>query len=141
MLVVRRAAVIAMALMSPAIVCTQAGANYTTADFWSFADARQRDTDPVWDPKLGVYLHVGGENVRINGNMLITHAIAALAGHVGASRHDDRARAITAALLHAPAFRDGPSRVISRRRWIHTPGWTTSTMAPGRGMHGAVGAK
>lgn len=138
---VLRCAVVAVALMSPAIARGDAGTNYKPADYWAFADARQRDMDPVWDPQVGVYRHVANADVRINGNMLITHAIAALTGHAGAARHDDRARAIADALLHAPAFHDGPSAIVSPRRWLHTPGWSGSTQHSGGGMHGAIGAK
>ena len=139
--VLLRSAAAALALASPAVARADAGTNSTTADYWAFADARQQDVDPVWDPQLGVYRHPGNANVRINGNLLITHAIAARTGHDGAARHDDRARAITAALLRAPAFHDGPSAFVSRRGWIHTPGWSLSTAYAGGGMHGAIGAK
>ena len=57
-----------------------------------------------------------------NANLLLTHAAAALAGHTGPARQDDRARRIITALCDGKAWRtvpaDGPQG--------HIPGWTDS---------------
>ena len=56
----------------------------------------------------------------LNANMLLTHAAAALAGHTGPARRDDRARALVDALCNGPAWVDSARRPARR---AHVPGW------------------
>ena len=55
----------------------------------------------------------------LNATMLLTHAAAALAGHTGPARRDDRARALVDALCNGPAWVTSPSTGSQG----HMPGW------------------
>ena len=74
-------------------------------DYWAFADRCQRLLDDLWSPGLGHYQSGGRGETSMNANLLFTHASAALAGHQGAARQDERARAIALRLCQAPPWR------------------------------------
>ena len=74
-------------------------------DYWAFADRCQRLLDDLWSPGLGHYQSGGRGETSINANLLFTHAAAAFAGHRGAARQDERARAIALRLCQAPPWR------------------------------------
>src|ERR1044071_1147577 len=79
-------------LLLPSVRAPRAAAaapRFGDAAYWAFADRMQNVLDPFWD----------GDSYRPhrsmqNANMLLTHAAAALAGHEGPARRDDRARAL-----------------------------------------------
>ena len=73
------------------------------ADYLAFADRVAAGLEVRWDETAGAYVsrHTGA-TARTNANMLLVHAAAAVAGHQGASRHDDRALRILAGLTAAP---------------------------------------
>ena len=54
----------------------------------------------------------------LNANILLTHSAAALAGHTGPARRDDRARALVAELTTGPS-------------WVKTPGSGSQAHVPG----------
>ena len=85
--------------------------------YWAFADRLQDHLDAHWG---GDFYNPGRS--MYNANMLLTHAAAALAGHTGPARQDERARKLIAALCEGKAWRsvpaDGPQG--------HIPGWTDS---------------
>ena len=56
----------------------------------------------------------------VNANLLLTHAAAALAGHTGSARRDDRARALITALCEGPAWVTRPG---SGEPGLTSPGW------------------
>ena len=56
----------------------------------------------------------------LNANLLLTHAAAALAGHTGPARKDDRARALVDALCNGPAWLSPRPATGSQG---HVPGW------------------
>ena len=62
----------------------------------------------------------------------MTHAIAALEGHDGAARRDERARRLAARLCESPPFRPrrdgGPTRHADPRSesQLHAPGWVSN---------------
>jgi hypothetical protein len=92
----------------------------TDAAYWAFADRIQPLLDPRWSPQGGYYTSPGDGETSFNGNLLLTHAAAAAAGHTGPSRQDERARALAARLLQAPPFR--PGATIARDQ-THDWGW------------------
>jgi hypothetical protein len=61
----------------------------------------------------------------VNANMLLVHSIAALHGHQGPARQDDRARAIAARLLQSPPFVASPNPEALGQ--VHGPGWLGAT--------------
>ena len=69
-----------------------ARAAYTDADYWRFADRLAAGLDDRWSDTLGAYVQEHHAEVRENAGMLLTHSIAALAGHRGPTRQDARAR-------------------------------------------------
>jgi hypothetical protein len=92
---------------------------------WAFVDRRAAELDRQWRPKLGAYLTRGGSvSTRMNANMTAVHALAALAGHVGPSRRDERIAPMVDALTRAPAFLDFAKRPARATAHFHVPGWT-----------------
>ncbi|MGE4424972.1 MAG: hypothetical protein AB7G37_00805 [Solirubrobacteraceae bacterium] len=112
----------------------------SVAELWAFADRRQADAEPYWDAAHGGYNQVDGtEDVRLDANMLQVHATAALAGHAGATRRDDRVIALVDLLTRGPAFIAPPIAAPTGTHG-HSPGWTSSTRRPGR-QHVAIDAQ
>ena len=98
--------------------------SFDDATYWAFADRMQQRLEGTWDGERGHYRPGGGgTDLSVNAEMLLTHSVAALEGHTGASRQDARARAIAKRLVSAPAFRETP---IRSSRHGHAPGWGNS---------------
>src|SRR3954467_14632800 len=74
------------------------------AEYWTAADAIMRGVDDQWNAARGAYVVNGNESTRENSMLLLTHAVAALRGHVGPTRHDERARVLVDRLTRAPAW-------------------------------------
>jgi hypothetical protein len=70
---------------SPALAATP---QYSGADYWAFADRHMAALDVQWDPGRAAYMAHGNASTRENSMFLRTHAVAALAGHEGATRQD-----------------------------------------------------
>ena len=123
-------AVLAGALHAPAAARAQeqapAGDRAEQVEqLWAFVDRRAAELDGQWRPKLGGYVTRGGSfSTRMNANMTVVHALAALAGHVGASRRDERVVPMVDALTRAPAFLDVARRPARATAHFHVPGWT-----------------
>jgi hypothetical protein len=91
------------------------------ADYWAFADWVFGALDGGWTPENGY-----GRDPRTNAAALVAHSVAAMTGHTGATRQDDRARLLAARLLQSPPFRSGPPSGSSNVRspsQRHAPGW------------------
>ncbi len=86
------------------------------AAYWAFADRMQDALDPHW--RGGVYQPARS---MLNANILLTHAAAALAGHTGPARRDDRARALVDELCER--VRRGSTRAPNGGSQAHVPGW------------------
>jgi hypothetical protein len=120
------------ALAAPAALPAVAGAAKTWNDaaLWDFADRRQAQLEPRWQPAQSTYLPVGNtDDVRLDANMLSVHAAAAKDGHQGPSRHDDRVVQLADVLTRAPALLMPPTAARSGQG--HVPGWSSSTIDPG----------
>src|ERR1700754_119100 len=92
----RRAA--AAALGALALYAAPAQAAYDDAGYWSYADRLQQRLDPLY--RDGAYQSGGGgTGPMVNSLMLLTHSVAALEGHTGPARNDERARSIAEALV------------------------------------------
>jgi hypothetical protein len=91
------------------------------ADYLAFADRVLLGLDAQWDAAQGVYVsrHKGAA-ARTNANLLLVHATAALQGHAGPSRQDERARVLVARMTSAPMLRYRPGQAWSPR----SPCWT-----------------
>ena len=129
-------ALIATAVMAVALTAVPA-ANampaYDSSHYWTFADRIQQRLDPLWDPQAGYYrAGPGGVEPMTNALLLLTHSVAALEGHDGPARNDQRARVLARRLVSTVPFvtRQPVARGDSQ---AHAPGWVssmTSTDAP-----------
>ena len=92
--------------------------------YWAFADRCQRLLEDLWSPWLGHYQSGGRGETSLNANLLFTHAAAALAGHRGPARQDERARAIAWRLCQVPPWRPpGTAPPPSGSAWDQTHDW------------------
>jgi hypothetical protein len=118
------------------LLCLPAtAAAWDEAGYWDFADKLSRRLDDTWNPELGRY-RPGSSSVdtMMNANMLLLHSAAALYGHEGAARQDERARSIAAQLMNTPpwmeAIVDPPPG-----SHVHVPGWVASMTEPNTAQH------
>jgi hypothetical protein len=95
---------------------------FTDADYWAFADGIMPALEPLWSRRRGAYVSSWqGASGRTNANLLILHAMAALQGHDGPTRHDDRARRLVDAMTHRPMAR------LAERQSTRTVCWARET--------------
>jgi hypothetical protein len=97
------------------------------ADYWRFADWLASFFNQLWDPDRHYYRSGASGNGRIyhNSALLTTHAIAALTGHDGACRQDDRARQLARQLCESPPWSERGSPIEPDPQF-HVPGWVES---------------
>src|SRR3954454_20418413 len=101
--------------VTPAAAQTPTGpASFDDAAYWAFADRMQDQLDRYWDGKTYT-----PKRAMLSANLLLTHAAAALAGHTGPARRDDRARTLIHALCEGPAWVSEPGGGSQG----HKPGW------------------
>jgi hypothetical protein len=108
--------------------------------YWAFTDRCQRLLDRLWSRELSHYQSGGRAETSLNASLLYTHATAALAGHQGLSRQDERARAIAWRLCQVPPWRPegaGPPATGSASDQTHDWGWGT-TMDSHAAQHVAI---
>jgi hypothetical protein len=99
---------------------------WADGDYWAFADRCQPMLDELWERGLWHYMSGGNGETSLNASLLFTHATAALAGHTGAARQDERARAIAWRLCQGPPWRaagTGPPPTGSAWDQTHDWGW------------------
>jgi hypothetical protein len=113
-------AAIALATPQPA-----AAASWADADYWNAADRLQQRLDNWWVERRGLYRPGDlSADTMVNANMLLVHSIAALHGHEGPSRQDDRARSIASHMLESPPYVEKlDGRGMNQ---VHAPGWLGS---------------
>jgi hypothetical protein len=100
---------------------------YRRDEYWRFADWLQPYFDALWIPEKRLYASGNSSGGRIyhNSLLLTTHAIAALERHDGATRNDDRARALAARLCESPPWSELTQPFLPDPQF-HTPGWVES---------------
>ena len=110
--------------------------------YLAFADRIQPAFDRLWDEDAGRYVVVGGGvEATTNANLLLVHSVAALRGHAGPSRQDERARRLAASLLESPPYVTTlPPRRDASSQW-HAPGWVSSMHVLRSGQHVMVDAE
>ena len=95
--------------------------------YLAYADRMQQRLDRLWDQQRGLYKPgEGGSDTLINANLLLTHSVAAHAGHNGPTRNDARARSIAKALVSSPVFIERPAAHPAVGSQPHAPGWTSA---------------
>ncbi|MEX0992418.1 MAG: hypothetical protein WDZ37_00315 [Solirubrobacterales bacterium] len=100
---------------------------FADAAYWSFVDWLYPYFDRLWQPDRNYYGSGNSSSGRIyhNSLLLTVHAIAALAGHQGAARQDDRARALARRLCEAPPWSE-LTEPLHPDPQFHTPAWVES---------------
>lgn len=127
------AALAAVALAAPG---GAQAAGYDDARYWTFADRMQQRLDDLWSEQAGYYkAGSGGVEPMMNSGMLLTHSVAAMEGHQGPARQDQRARVLARRLVRSPApfvTRKPRARTGSH---AHAPGFVNSMTDPQGTQH------
>ena len=99
----------------------------TNADYWRFADWLAPYFDAVWVPEKNLYGsgNSGVGRIYHNSMLLTTHAVAALSGHQGPCRNDERARALARRLCDSPPWSERDASPEGDPQF-HNPGWVES---------------
>jgi len=99
----------------------------TNTDYWRFADWLAPYFDAVWVPEKNLYGsgNSGVGRIYHNSVLLTTHAVAALAGHQGPCRNDERARALARRLCDSPPWSERDASPEGDPQF-HNPGWVES---------------
>jgi hypothetical protein len=119
---------------SPRSSLSLAGPPLGDADYWAFADWCQVGLEPLWSAARGAYSY----DARVDAALLITHSLAALEGHSGPTRQDERARILTQRLLQSPPYLPGGPLSTYGPEQRHTPGFVISLTDPSSDEHVAV---
>ncbi len=104
------------------------------ADYWAFADWCQGGLEPLWSATRGAY----SNDARVDAALLITHSLAALEGHSGPTRQDERARLLAIRLLQGPPYLPGGPASTYGPGQRHTPGFVISLTDSSSDQHVAV---
>ena len=105
--------------------------SYDDTAYFATADKLQQRLDGLWNENRGYYEGGGGGvEPMVNSLMLLGHSVAAMKGHTGPSRNDERARALALELVK------GPYVTTPALGQSHAPGWTNSMN--GRGFQHLV---
>lgn len=107
--------------------------------YLTFMDTVVERIHSQWSESHGAYHPMGGTYATVvNARMLQVHAVAALAGHEGASRDDERARRLVATLTSSPVPWRTAGANTRHDKMFHLPGWVTSLTDPQAVMDKAV---
>ena len=136
---------LAPALLAGLLVIAAAPApavGYDDAGYLAYADRMQERLDRLWDERRGLYRPgEGGADALINASLLLTHSVAAHAGHRGPTRNDARARSIAKALVSFPVFIERPAARPPSGSQPHAPGWTSAMYDAGAPQHVMIDAQ
>ena len=136
----RLAGAIVVLLLVPAPAAA-ARAGLTDADYFRFADRIAERLDRTWNADDGRYLMGNrGLDSIYNAALLTVHATAALHGHVGPARNDERARRLAERLTQSPPLFLGPAAPVPDTMF-HSPGWTGNMVGDYGAMDKAIDPK
>jgi hypothetical protein len=112
------------------------------AAYWAFAEWLAPYFDQLWDDDGHYYRSGNSSNGRVyhNSALLTTHAIAALTGHDGRARQDDRARLLARRLCDSPPWSELQSPIEPDPQF-HVPGWVESMNTPYAAMDKSIDPK
>ena len=131
-----RALLCALPLLAYAASSTTPAFAYDDAGYLAYADRMQTRLDPLWSElPRAVLPGPGGVDTLVNAMCLLTHSVAAQAGHTGPSRNDYRARLVAKALVSAPVFIEHAALRPKPGSQTHAPGWTSSMGDATAGQH------
>jgi hypothetical protein len=92
-----------------------------STEHWLLADRLSARLDSVWLKHRAVYGGSGNISIRMNAMLLELHAMAALSGHTGAARKDDRVTPLVQFFTTAPVVVRKTLRHRSTGVFPHTP--------------------
>ena len=96
-----------------------------TPDPWRLGDDIGARVDARWNAARGVYMNDRGfPDTRLNALLLQLHGMAALAGHQGAIRHDERIEPLVRVLTAPPVLVVRSLRPRQIGHFPHAPAWT-----------------
>jgi hypothetical protein len=131
----------ALALLVAVITPSASAAALTDDDYLRFADRVAERLDRTWDADDGRYVMGNrGLDAIYDAALLTVHATAALHGHVGPARNDERARRLAERLTESPPFFAGPAAPVPDSMF-HTPGWTGNMVGDYGAMDKAIDPK
>lgn len=94
-------------------------------DPWRLGDDIVTRISPQWNAARGIYMNERGfPETRLNSLLLQLHSMAALAGHTGPSRQDDRIGPMVRVLTSAPVLVARNLRPRATGHFPHAPAWT-----------------
>lgn len=98
-----------------------------TPNPWRLGDSLGARMEPLWNPKRGLYMNQKGfADTRLNSLMLQLHGMAALAGHQGPIRRDERLAPIASVLTAAPVLVSVNLKPRTTGHFPHAPAWTSA---------------
>jgi hypothetical protein len=137
---IRSSAALAAFLVILALPGAARAQSWTDADYWRVADRLQERLDEYWSSRLDRYRPGDlSADTMVNANLLLAHSIAALHGHSGPARQDDRARLLAARLLDSPPYVAAIDPEAMGQ--VHAPGWLGSPSAHHSIQHLVVDAE
>lgn len=95
----------------------------TSEQTWRLPDSLVARMSEGWNARRGLYLDRGNVSIRANAMLLEIHALAALAGHQGAAREDDRIPGLVRMFTTAPVFVTRTTTKRTTGSFPHTPAW------------------
>ena len=131
-----RALLCALPLLAYAASSPTPAFAYDDAGYLEYADRMTERLDRTWNDERGIYVPgSGGVDALVNAGLLLTHSVAAQAGHHGPARNDQRARRIARALVSSPVFIDRRPTHVPPGSQLHVPGWGSSMDSSDVGQH------
>ncbi len=109
----------------PPVGAGSAAAIDDTPDPWKLGDDIATRVNARWNPARGVYMNERGfPDTRLNSLLLQLHGMAALAGHQGPIRQDDRIEPMVRVLTAPPVLVVRSLRPRQIGHFPHAPAWT-----------------
>jgi hypothetical protein len=95
----------------------------TSEQTWRLPDALVSKLEAGWQNRRGIYLDRNNVSIRANAMLLEIHALAALAGHTGASRQDARIPGLVRFFTSPPVYVTKTKTKRTTGNFPHTPAW------------------
>jgi hypothetical protein len=112
-------------------------ATWDRTAYLAYADRIVALIDDKWRYSGHYYAAGQSGETSTNANMLLVHAVAAITGHEGRSRQDERGRQLAARLCESPPWHPGPPR---RNVGIYDFGWRNTMSNPKGSQHPVIDA-
>lgn len=94
-----------------------------TGENWNLPDRLVERLDAAWSPSRGAYVDRGGISIRANAMLMEVHALAALAGHTGSARRDERLPSLVKLFTTPPVYVTSTKTKRGTASFPHVPAW------------------